>query len=63
MQPYSDYEIAQRRIAERRANKSRFQFLLALIAILVFITLISGGSVLHCAHRHYYGAIRPQLQN
>ncbi len=44
MQPYSDYEIAQRRIAERRANKSRFQFLLALIAILVFITLSSSGS-------------------
>ena len=44
MQPYSDYEIAQRRIAERQSNKSRFRILLAVLAILVFITLVSGES-------------------
>jgi 2TM domain len=44
MQPYSDYEIAQRRIAERQASKSRFRILLVVIAILVFITLVSGES-------------------
>lgn len=45
MQPYSDYEIAQRRIAQRRANKSRFQFLLAVLGVLMLITLVSGESI------------------
>lgn len=40
MQPYSDYEIAQRRIAERQRKKTQFRTSLLFVAIPLLITLI-----------------------
>lgn len=44
MQPYSDYEIAQRRINERQNKKSQFRTSLVFLAIPIFITLISNST-------------------
>jgi len=44
MQPYSDYEIAQRRIIERQRKKTQFRTSLLFLVIPIFITLISIGA-------------------
>lgn len=40
MQPYSDYEIAQRRIAERQRKKTQFRTSIVFMVILILLTVI-----------------------
>jgi hypothetical protein len=44
MQPYSDYEIAQRRIHERQNKKSQFRASIVFLVIPLFITFISSDA-------------------
>ena len=44
MLPYSDYEIAQRRINERQRKKTQFRTSLFFLAIAILITLISTNA-------------------
>src|SRR4051812_4486354 len=40
MQPYSDYEIAQRRIAERQRKKTQFRASLIITVLVIFLTFL-----------------------
>ncbi len=49
MQPYSDYEIAQRRITERHKKKNHFQMALVFLAVPTFLIVFSPDiSVKQC---------------
>ena len=47
MQPYSDYEIAQRRIAERQRKKTQFRISLLITIVVLFLTFL-GRDVGYC---------------
>ena len=44
MQPYSDYEIAQRRISERQRKITQFRASLVFVGVMIFITLMSSNA-------------------
>lgn len=44
MQPYSDYEIAQRRIAERQRKKSQFRTALVFTIIPLFVAMLDSNT-------------------
>ncbi len=44
MQPYSDYEIAQRQVQTLRDKKDMFRVWLVVFLMMLFVALVSGGS-------------------